>query len=182
MAPDRKKTIILTPELHASLSEFKALARNLEKKLNRTLNVIDIVGEIEVAACLNLELVEDLINPGFDAYEGAHRIQIKATRAKGSNSRISKITNNNGQLDFDFIILAKYKHGTDFELEDIYKASRAAIDKHFSYINANDKKSLRSNAKTYKDMAISQFISTAEFIYDHTKKTFAVNPKCKQKL
>lgn len=86
-----KELIEITDELSSDLLKFKELVREFEVKLNRTTNVIDIIGEIEVSKILGLKMVRDLINPGFDAYDGKQEVQIKATRAKGTNSRVSTL-------------------------------------------------------------------------------------------
>lgn len=176
---EKKKIIPITPALLENFKQFKQVVRIFEKELNRTINVIDIIGEFEVAEKLGLKIVEDLINPGFDAYDGDLRVQIKATRTKGITSRLSKLPTSQGSIDFDYLLFAKYKHNSDFDLEAIYKAGADSIRSYFDYINSNHLIEKRKNRKAYKDISISQFISISENVFDFNQNVFIKNPKYK---
>jgi hypothetical protein len=168
------KIIPLTPELLKHFQIFKHESSKFENKLKRTLNVIDIIGEIEICKLFELDLVEDIINPDFDAYDGELKVQIKSTRAKGSSSLLSKVLNKSGSVGFDYILLAKYKSYskedlineiTDFKLEKVYKASKSAIEEYFIYINSPERLAARKSG-IKKTLAVSKFISIAEEVYD----------------
>lgn len=179
--------IPLTPELLKDFQIFKQESSKFENKLKRTLNVIDIIGEIEICDLLKLELVEDIINPDFDAYDGELKVQIKSTRAKDPSSLLSKVLNKNGGVGFDYILLAKYKSYskedlineiTDFKLEKVYKASKSAIENYFKFINSVEMLDARDSGNK-NTLAVSKFISIAEEVYDEKSHVFIPNQKLK---
>lgn len=166
--------IEINNELFEDLNNFKKLIREFEIKLNRTTNCIDIIGEMEVSRILELKMVRNIIHPGFDAYDGKERVQIKATRAKGNNSRVSTLLKKGDALDFDYAILIKYVRDSDFVIEGLYKASQLSIRRHFDYINSSERIESR-NGKRKNDMAISEFMRYSEFVYDFDHKGFINN-------
>lgn len=167
---------------YAGLVKFKEQVLIFEHLLNRTTNIIDIIGEIEVCHDLGLDLAQSINNEGFDAWDGDAKVQIKATRAKKTSSRTSAITKGDKSLGFDYILLARYQHDGALNNYALYKMSNSSCNDFFSYINNSELMEARVSKKKYRDMSIGQFISWSEEVYDSCSNSFKKNPKYKQRL
>jgi hypothetical protein len=136
------------------LKEFKYVVVEFEKDLSVKTSNIGLIGEMEACIELNLKLVNDNKNPGFDAVDCDNkRVQIKSTRFGKSSGRISSIYKKDG-LQFDYALLMIYD--ANFNLLEIWKSEKSKLDNYFNRINSKEMKEKR-NGKIKRDMSISDF-------------------------
>jgi len=170
-------TISLSDELFESLHQFKESVGKLETTLGRYINAVDIVGEVEMSRLFSLRLTQSSNNEGFDAYDAeGKRVQIKASRGKTDNYRMSKLTGKNGELLFDYLLFVRYESAYSFRIASIYKADKKDLQFYLDHINSDEQCRKRKNGKKYRDIALSQFIRSAKWICNEQYK-FVENPK-----
>ncbi|MHB8262040.1 MAG: DUF6998 domain-containing protein [Bacteroidia bacterium] len=150
------KTIKITRAILKKLNEAIEASISFERLTGKQLNITSIVGEVFASKKLNLELVVNDINPGFDAIDkDGKKVQIKTRRFHGNNTaQTGNLLNKNFKVSFDYALLVLLDK--EYKLISIYRIERKWVEEHFKNINERRQANEKGRRKT---LSISQFIS-----------------------